>query len=56
MAASGCNYSYMKPDTRRKFKRIAKHERRDLKDTYDVVADEALKLRGLDKSKRRSKP
>ena len=48
--------AYMRVGTLEKFKLIADNDRRSIIDTLDVVADEALKSRGLDLGRKGAKP
>lgn len=43
--------TYMRPSTREKFWKIAAADKRSLVDTLDIVADEAMKSRGIDQRK-----
>lgn len=42
------NYTYMRPETRKKIRFVAERERRSIVETCDVIADEALRSRGID--------
>ncbi len=46
--ASGTTTTYMRPETRRKFAKLAELDARTLVAEYDVVANEELRRRGLD--------